>query len=113
MRNPNHLGAQRKRWKLSNQELAHLIGYCFKSTISRAERDNRPPTLKFALGCEVIFGKSASELFPSLYAEIEDAVMRRAAKLDERLRTDFSHEAEVKRYLISDMARRAGNRRDA
>ncbi len=108
MPHPNHLGSHRKRWRLSEQELANLLGYRFKSAISRAEANERLPTMIFALGCEVVFGQSARNLFPSLYAEVEDAVMRRAKKLDDQLRDDYSHDANVKRELLSTMAKRAG-----
>ncbi len=110
MPHPNHLGAQRKRWKLSNHELAQLLGYRFKSAVFRAEKNARPPTIRFALACEVVFGKPACELFPTFYAEIEDAVMRRAAKFDEALRSDRSRKANLNRELLRQMAERADNR---
>ena len=110
MRHPNHLGAQRKRWKLSKAELAQLLGYRYKSAVHRAEKDIRPATIKFALGCEIVFGKAVHDLFPTFFAEVEDAVMRRAAKLDEKWRGSRTKGAARKRELLQSMADRAGNR---
>jgi transcriptional regulator with XRE-family HTH domain len=108
MPHPNHLGSQRKRWKLSHEDLAKLLGYRSKSDVSRVESGDRSPTIMFALGCEVVFGKSAREMFPVFYAEVEDAVMRRAKKLDDALQRDLGYEADLKRDLLSDMTKRAG-----
>ena len=110
MSHPNHLGAQRKRWKLSKAELAQLLGYRHQSAVHRAEKDIRPATIKFALGCEIVFGKAARELFPTFFADIEDAIMRRAAKFDEKLRGSRAKSAARKRDLLQSMAERAGNR---
>ena len=110
MSHPNHLGAQRKRWKLSHSELAQLLGYRYKSAVYRAEKVVRPATIRFALGCEIVFGMAASDLFPAFYAEIEDAVMRRAAKFDEKLRGSRTQKADLKRELLQSMAERAGSR---
>ena len=110
MSHPNHLGAQRKRWKLSYNEVAQLLGYRFESTVFRAEKHARPLTIKSAIGCEIVFGRPVSELFPEFYAETEDAVMRRAAKLDEALREDFSHEANLKRDFLRAIADRVHSR---
>jgi DNA-binding XRE family transcriptional regulator len=110
MRHPNHLGAQRKRWKLSKAELAQLLGYRYRSAVHHAEKDVRPATIKFALGCEIVFGKAARDLFPALFADIEDAVMRRAAKFDEKLRGSRTKSAATKRELLRSMVERAGSR---
>ena len=110
MRHPNRLGSLRKQWKLSHEELADLLGYRFKSAVSRIEADERLPTLQFALACEVVFGECPRKVFPGLYRAVEEAVMRHAAKLDETLRHDFSHDANVKRELLREMTRRAGKR---
>ena len=112
MSHPNHLGAQRKRWKLSCGELAQLLGYRSESAVFRAEKNVRPTPIRFAIGCEIVFGKPVAELFPTFYAEVEDALMRRAAKLDEKLRESRSHKANVKRELLRSLVERAGNNRN-
>lgn len=109
MIHPNYLGAHRKRWALSKQELAHLVGYRAGNTISRCETSEREPTFRLALGCEVVFGIQARALFPALYARVEDIVMERAAALDERLRGREDAGAERRRELLRAMVERAQN----
>lgn len=60
------------------------------------------------LALEVVFGKSGRQLFPALYDEVQEEVMRRAAKLDRTLRRKKDPASERKRALLRDMARRAG-----
>ena len=110
MRHPNHLGSLRKQWKLSEDELARLLGYRFRSAVHRIATNERTPSLWFVLACEVVFGESPRQLFPALYETVEDQVMRRAKKLDDALRHDYSAEAVVKRRLLSAMAKRAAKR---
>lgn len=108
MPHPNHLGSFRKHWKLSDEELAILLAYRFKSSVCRVEKHDAAPTLKFALGCEVVFGEPPRRLFPNLYADIEEAVIGRATKLDAKLRSDDSPDAALKRQLLREMVQRAG-----
>jgi DNA-binding XRE family transcriptional regulator len=109
MSQPNYLGAHRKRWALSKQELAHLIGYRARDPVSRCETSEREPTIQLALGCEVVFGVPARALFPAFYARVEDSVMERAAALDERIRSYEDAACERKRELLRTMVERAHN----
>ena len=110
---PNYLGIERKRWQLTHEELAHLLGYRCKSAVWRVELGERLPTLLFALGCEVVFGKGVRELFPALYLAVEEAVVGRATTLDASLQGDTSPEADVKRQLLNAMTARADSRHEA
>jgi hypothetical protein len=104
---PNYLGAHRKRWALTKQDLAHLIGYRARDPISRCEASLREPTIRLAIGCEVVFGLTSRELFPALYTDVEDIVMDRAAALDERLRGRDDPGSARKRELLRLMVERA------
>jgi hypothetical protein len=107
MSHPNYLGAHRKRWALSKQELAHLIGYRARDPVTRCETSQRDPTIRLVLGCEVVFGLQARAIFPALYARIEDIVMERAAALDASLWGQEDPAAERKRELLKQMVERA------
>jgi len=109
MSDPNYLGAHRKRWALTKQELAHLLGYQARDPVSRCETSLREPTIKLVLGCEVVFGLSSRTLFPGLYTRVEDLVMVRAATLDEALRHRDDAASERKRELLRLMVERAQN----
>jgi DNA-binding XRE family transcriptional regulator len=107
MSDPNYLTAHRKRWALTKQELAHLIGFHSRDPITRCEMSAREPTIKLALGCEIVFGLETRSLFPALYARTEEAVMTRAAALDEALRGREDLAAVRKRRLLQLMVERA------
>jgi transcriptional regulator with XRE-family HTH domain len=101
-----YLRTQRMRWCLSQEELGLLLGMT-KSAVSRFETEDCPPSLRLVIATEVIFGAHASEAFPALYGRIQDEVMRRAGKLDTRLRKQSGKVAERKRALLSNMVHRA------
>jgi hypothetical protein len=107
MSHRNYLGAHRKRWALTKQELAHLIGYRARDPVSRCEASIREPTIRIVLGCEVVFGLSSRAIFPSLYDDVEEIVILRAAALDETLRGRDDPAAQRKRELLRRMVDRA------
>jgi hypothetical protein len=107
MNHPNYLAAHRKNWALNKEELGLLMGYRSGTPIYRCEIALAEPTLKLALGCEVVFGIQARHLFPAVYARAEDAIMERAAALDARLGDEQDAVAVRKRELLRLMVERA------
>lgn len=109
MSHRNYLSLHRKRWALSQRELALLLGHASRSVISRLELGLGHPSLPFAIRCETVFGVGVAELFPDLFEENHDLVMRRAAHLDLRLghRTDAG--SARKRALLGEMVSRVPN----
>jgi len=89
---PNYLRTHRKRWALSQKQLVHLLGFGTCSPVSKYERNLVLPSLKTVLAYEIIFGEPARALFPGEHLAVEEAVMRRALVLYERLehRTDLA-----------------------
>jgi transcriptional regulator with XRE-family HTH domain len=102
----NNVLAHRKRWALSQSDLAKLLGVSAVA-LSRYETRNRSPHLRLALGLEVVFGVPARALFPDRYAEVEAAIIRRAAGLSIRLEACSGEEASAQRELLSQMSARA------
>lgn len=76
---------QRRKWLLTQEELAFLLGYLDQSIIARLEREERAVTLEVARACEVIFGVKPRELFPALLEGVEDRVLTRIHELRDRL----------------------------
>jgi transcriptional regulator with XRE-family HTH domain len=107
-----YLHTHRRQWGVTQEELAFLFGSKSASVVSRLERREHNPSLKAAFACQVIFGIASDELFPKLYAEVEDAVMRRAHELHERLQGTPSKATRVKLELLEDAPRRAKERAD-
>lgn len=103
----NYVRRNRKRHALSADELAALLGGNSHSFIARIERGIREPAFDTALGLQVIFGFAPAELFPDLFARIEDAVMARAADLNRSLEGKVDPASEAKRRLLFAMIERA------
>jgi len=107
MRNRTFVRAQRKHWALPQNELARLLGRS-PARLSRYESGEDPPDLETALALQVVFGVSPRRFFPSLYTTIEEAVMGRAAELDQRLSGKIGYAADRQRRMLEAMAHRAG-----
>jgi len=76
------LPALLKRSAFTQGELAQLLAIS-QTRISRLEDGH--PSLGTALALQVVFDVEPRLVFPQLYEQVEDAVMRRAAELDKRL----------------------------
>ena len=102
-----YLHTYRLRSALSEQELATLLGVKSPSNISRIETGARRPTIEAALACQVLFDIPPAELFPRLYDDVEEAVMRRVHKLHEGLQGDPSPNIRAKLDFLEAAQKRA------
>lgn len=95
-----YLRSERLTAGLSQSELGALLGLS-EDVISNCERGRTTANAAIILGCELIFGKHPSLLFPTLYESVQEAIGIRAAALDERLRgrTDL---ASLKKLSLLD-----------
>jgi transcriptional regulator with XRE-family HTH domain len=71
----------RRRWGLTQTELALLIGAKTGGVVSRIEAVKRFPTLAATFACELIFDTSSLELFPDLFAEVHKSLLLRTNEL--------------------------------
>jgi DNA-binding XRE family transcriptional regulator len=106
----SYLRSHRRRWGLTQRELAYLLGIKNGSVVSRMERQRRRPNLLVALACQVVFDIQTVKMFPGLFSEIEDAVMRRAYKLYDRLQGNKAASTRTKLDLLEDVLKRAVRR---
>lgn len=97
----------RRKWGLSQEELASLIPKGSRKRVSRIEQGDVPPNAGEIVAYRLIFGLRAREMFPRFYAEAEDAVMRRAYRLHKRVEHSKSAVASLKRELAERMLARA------
>lgn len=102
----NYLGLHRKRWALSQRELALLLGQASRSVVSRLELGRGRPSLPFAIRCQAVFGVGIADLFPELFEDNHDQVMRHAADLDLRLRGRTDAGSARKRALLLEIVAR-------
>jgi DNA-binding XRE family transcriptional regulator len=83
--NAADLRTLRIRSGLSQEELAHLLGFRSGIPISRHERSKALPDLLTAIGYEAIFRAPISQLFPGLYQTVAVGVEERLAKIEDEL----------------------------
>lgn len=81
----NYLRTYRKRFGLSQKEVAFLLNCQEGSKVSRYERFTREPNLQTVLAYEMIFAVPARELFPRVYRKVEKQTVRRAQLLARKL----------------------------
>ncbi|MDC0358591.1 helix-turn-helix domain-containing protein [Oligoflexia bacterium] len=111
MKRPHsYLHLHRRKQCLNQKELAYLLGRKNASFISRFEHRKRHPDLEAAFACQVLFGILPSELFPKLFADVEDSVIRRAYKLHERLSQHRAPTTKAKLKLLKGILARAKDR---
>ena len=103
---PYSLRLHRRRWALSQQELANLLSLS-RTAICRLENETESTRLVTAFGLMVVFGIKTEVMQQSLYAQVEEAVMCNAAQLDESLRGKTDRKSLRKIELLSDMVKRA------
>lgn len=102
----------RKEFALTQDELADLLSIS-QTAISRIEGDTEPASLDTALGLQVVFDFEPRLLFHRRYGKIEDAVMRRAAKLDRRVAVQGDPKSLKNQRLLAGMVKRARAARSA
>jgi transcriptional regulator with XRE-family HTH domain len=85
-----YVRAHRRKWGLTQVELAQLMGLSSRSAVSRIERADRVPTTATVIACGIIFGIASPELFPSLHEQVERTVIEAVATMEQELvgRTD-------------------------
>ena len=103
----SYLRTHRRKWALTQEELAFLLGQKSSAHISRLEQGKRLPGTDVVLACEVLFGITPRSLFPKLYEDVEKAVLARAATLYKRLDKEMSKAAMRKKEFLSTILHRA------
>lgn len=77
----NYLRSYRRRNRLSQDEIAFLLGGKCGTRISRYETECRLPSLETALAYEAILGVPVRELFAGRFEKVDKEVKERALLL--------------------------------
>jgi transcriptional regulator with XRE-family HTH domain len=96
----NHLRVHRKLWALSTKDVARLVDQRSGTAISKFEGGKRLPTLRVALALHFLFGLPPREMFPGAYQAIEDAVVKRLARLSIRLEGKTDPKSKANREFL-------------
>lgn len=91
-----YLKPYRRRWGLTQKELAVLLGFQNGAVVSRLERVLRHPTLETAYAVEIILGTPPAELFPGLYERVRKQVIARARTYYDELQGTPSKSTQLK-----------------
>lgn len=104
---PCYLRTLRKDWRLSQEELAGLIGRGGRERVADVERALQPPNAAEILAYSLLFGWPPGAIFSAFYEVVEAALIEHAYVLDEKLREDSSSRAKRVRSLLHDALARA------
>jgi hypothetical protein len=102
-----YLRSLRRRWALTQKDVAALLPSGDRNRVSRVERGLVPPSAAEIVAYRQIFGASVKLAFPRFYAATEDAVMQRAYRMHKRLERAIDAGSRRKRALAEQMLARA------
>lgn len=103
----NYLRVHRRRWQLTQEQLAFFFGYAEQSIIARLERDERAIALHVAYGCELLFSARPRDVFSAAIDRVEESLVQRIHALRDRLsQTGAGQNVAVKLQLLHDAMRR-------
>ncbi len=104
---PSYLRTHRRKWALTQQELARLLGIKGAQHISRLEKGARRPSIAVLFSIEIIFGVRPQELFPKFFDDIEERTVRELYLLHEALEGDPKPHSRRKQQLAAEALARA------
>ena len=110
---PNYLKAHRKRYGLSQMDLACLLGANTDAIVWQYEHEWRAPGFINLIALEYIFGLDSKTLFAGVAAEVEKETNGRARKLASLLasRPLTPHRLRKIKFLKSILSREVDYRR--
>jgi transcriptional regulator with XRE-family HTH domain len=98
--------AYRKRWGLTQPQLAKLVALASPSAISRIERSRRNPTAATLIALSIVFDLPLPDLLASLYDDIEEGVATAAKGLLDELDGRTDKDSILARTLMEDILAR-------
>lgn len=107
-----YLRTLRRRWGLTQDEVAALLRNGGRNRVSRVERGLIPPNAEEILAYRLIFGVSAKNLFPAFHVDVEDRLMRAAYQLNRGVQDASSPKERRKRVLTEQMLARVTKKRN-
>lgn len=81
----SYLRTHRRKYGLSQSDLANILGLVTELQISRHERSLTMPLFLTAISYEIVFQVPLAELFPGIYETVRQNVEKRLAEIEERL----------------------------
>ncbi len=95
-----YLRTERRKWGLTQKELAFLIGIKSRTQISMLELGMAIPTGEQLLAFQYLFGMTARQLFPQLAGRTEHTVLRNVKAMKKSTEADSTLRAQRKNTLL-------------
>ena len=102
-----YLRRERRKWGLTQAELAQLVGIKSRTQVSLLERGRATPTAEQLLAFQFLFGMTTAQLFPQLAVNSQNIVIREAPAMIDRDGTNTSLRAQRKNTLLRQTISRA------
>lgn len=102
-----YLRRERRKWGLTQRELAFLVGLKSRTQISALENGAVRPSAEQLLIFQLLFGMTAAQLFPGLVRGSEKRALRNVRAMIERIEADSTVRAERKGVLLRQSLLRA------
>ena len=96
----NYLLTHRKRFGLTQEETAFLLGVKSGAKISRYETFQREPNLKTALALQALFGVPVAELFAGIYEQVEKETSERARILESKMERAGANKSNARKAQL-------------
>jgi transcriptional regulator with XRE-family HTH domain len=107
LRHISYIRPLRRRWGLTQAEFAFLIGIRTHAAVSRIESLKSYPSLAEAIACSIVFDTPLLELFPEVYGNVYEFVLRQSEELYETLQGNSSKSTRAKLDLLEEVLARA------
>ena len=102
-----YIRRERRKWGLTQREVARLIGVTSSAHVSALERGITRPSAEVLLALQMLFGMTAAQLFPQVVQRAQAKVMTEAAAmLDDPIPT-MSLRTQRKHTLLRQIPSRA------
>jgi len=99
---PNYIRTYRKRARLTQEDVAFIIGSKCGAGISRHERFKRTPDLETSLAYEMLFRTPVRNLYDGTHQKVERKLLRRIRLLIRKLReTGHSRRSQCKVEILN------------
>ena len=102
-----YLRRERRKWGLTQRELARLVGIKSRAQISMLEHGLATPTTEQLLAFQFLFGMTTAQLFPQLVDRSQDIVLQEVTAMIEATETDTTLRAQRKNTLLRQTLSRA------
>jgi len=97
----SYLRYHRKKTGLTQRDLAQLIGSVGPRQVARHENSQRTPSIRVAIGYQIVLRTAIAELFPGLVESLSGGIEQRLAEMEARL-----HQSTAKGHRAAEIARK-------